>query len=166
MRQRTGFLHELPYTEMVKSGTSDSPLDFTISVCGSSCKKILFTRQMGRQEMDGERYCKERDWPKKERITWTDGHGCGQLDSPQISFSGYYKWCCYINLLEKLPEAGLIVPDFTIYLYSSSCNSPFMVSFSLLFFLHFYLGIPCCIEDETTYIGREGKGARIRPKNR
>ena len=42
------------------------------------------------------------------------------------------------------PEAMLIIPNFAIYMYSSSCNSLFLVSFSLIFFLYLFLGIPSC----------------------
>ena len=50
--------------------------------------------------------------------------------------------CLWILIELCWLEASLIVPDFTFAVYGSSCN--FVVSFSLLFFLYLFHGIPSC----------------------
>ena len=50
--------------------------------------------------------------------------------------------CLWILIKLFWLEASLIVTDFTFAVYGSSCN--FVVSFSLLFFLYLFHGIPSC----------------------
>ena len=58
-----------------------------------------------------------------------------------------FNWDDFCPRSQKLtPEASLIliVTDFTISVLSSSCNSLFLVSFSLIFFQCFFLVIRTC----------------------
>ena len=50
---------------------------------------------------------------------------------------------CHTQKMHYL-EDSLIVPEFEIFVFNSSCNSIFLVSFSLLFFILLFLGIPSC----------------------
>ena len=42
----------------------------------------------------------------------------------------------------KSPETGLIVPDFTIFVYGSSCKFLFLISLFLVFFIHWLFPPP------------------------
>ena len=62
-------------------------------------------------------------------------------------------------------EASLIVPDFTIYVYGSSCNYLFaLLILSPFLSLSIYIGLPKAGRDAKKYIERESKGLRMRLK--
>ena len=53
-----------------------------------------------------------------------------------------FKFVTFFLILYEWPEASLIVPDFPISVYGSSCNYLFLASYFLLFFIYRLLDVP------------------------
>ena len=82
---------------------------------------------------------------RKESNSQRTEHRCSVTNRTSQSKYAHCRVDASLWLLVKYkPKASIMVPDFTISLYGSSCNSLFKVANFLIFFFCLLLSIPSC----------------------